>query len=253
MSNSGGPSGSWTRCICSVCSGHLEFDSDLSGETIQCPHCGMPTILFIPRIPLASLSRISTAKVSVCPDCGTAFDDKARTCVCGRIIERPQPPPSADVPTPAATPSPTAAGAWLIMAILLVVVVGGPIYWWRSQFAQVPRPETERQQKTRLQSEAESEMLKECTNAVVGLTRIIRTSVADADDNYRWTGEVTAEYVNRVGGIERTNVLFKFGTDTGMDGLVHLRCAAESDAERRVRQRNEKREPGRSSDRLGRQ
>jgi hypothetical protein len=213
----------------------------------------MPTILFIPRIPLPSPGRIS-AKVSVCPDCGTAFDDKARACAgCGRIIER-QLSPAAEVPRPTAAPSPTAAGAWLVMAILLVVVVGGPIYWWRSQFAQVPRPETERQQNARLQSEAEGEMLKECTNVVVGLTRIIRTSVANTDDNpYRWTGEITSEYVNRVGGIERTNVLFKFGTDTGADGLVHLRCVSESEAERRARQRSEKREPGRPADRLGRQ
>jgi hypothetical protein len=60
--------------------------------------------------------------------------------------------------------SPTAAGAWLVLAVLLVVVVGGPIYWWRSQFAQVPKPETESQQKSRLQSEADVEMLKESTN-----------------------------------------------------------------------------------------
>ena len=97
-------------------------------------------------------------------------------------------------------------------------------------------------------------MLKECTNAIVGLTRIIRSSLADTDDNpYRWTGETTVEYVNRVGGIERTNVLFRFGTDTGLDGLVHLRCSSESESERRVRQRSEKHETVRAWERLGRQ
>jgi hypothetical protein len=138
--------------------------------------------------------------------------------------------------------SPTAAGAWLVMAILLVIVVGGPIYWWRSQYAHVPKPESEWQQKTRLQTEAEGEMLKECTNVLVGLTRLIRTAVIDTDDNpYKWSGDVVAEYVNRVGGVERTNIFFKFGTDTGADGLVHLRCTSDPEADHRSRQRNEKR------------
>src|SRR5262249_25589567 len=168
MSNSGGPSGSWTRCICSVCSGHLEFDSDLAGETIQCPHCGMPTILFIPRIPVPSrTSRVSGPKVLVCPDCGTPSDADGTTCAgCGRVIERPAATHRADLPSPVL--SPTAAGAWLVLAILLVVVAGGPVYWWRSQLAQVPKPETELQLKSRLQSEAQLEMLKESTNAIVG-------------------------------------------------------------------------------------
>jgi hypothetical protein len=137
-----------------------------------------------------------------------------------------------DTPALPATLSPTAAGAWLILAVLLVVVVGGPIYWWRSQFAQVP----EWQLKSRLQAEAEVEMLKETTNVIVGLTRIIHSSVLNAGDNpYRWSGDVIAEYVNRVGGIERTNVFFKFGTDTGADGLVHLWCGSESETDRKNR------------------
>jgi hypothetical protein len=205
----------------------------------------MPTILFIPRIPLPlPIGRTSSAKVLVCPDCGTPVDSDARECAgCGRVIERsaltlrPE-PPATGVPL-----SPTAAGAWLVLAILLVVVVGGPIYWWRSQLAQVPKPETELEQKLRLQSEAELEMLKESTNVVVGLNRIIRASVANGDDNpYKWGGEVVAEFINRVGGIERTNVFFKFRTDTGSDGLVndglvHLRCGVESEADHKARLR----------------
>ena len=246
MSNSGGPSGSWTRCICSVCSGHLEFDSDLAGETIQCPHCGMPTILFIPRTPLP-VPAGRPPKPLVCPDCGTSVDPESGNCLgCGRVIERPLAAPVDVRGTLPAGLGPTAAGAWLVLAVLLVVVVGGPIFWWRSQYAQVSKPETELQQKARLQSESEGEMLKECTNVIIGLTRIIHSSVSDAGDNpYQWTGEATVEYVNRVGGIERSNLIFKFGTDTGRDGLVHLRCGAESESDRRLRQRSEKREVGR--------
>jgi hypothetical protein len=177
----------------------------------------------------------------MCPDCGTTFNNDARNCVgCGRVIERPG--STAGAPGVSTTLSPTAAGAWLILAILLVAVVGGPIYWWRSQYAQVPKPETEWQQKARLQSESESEMLKECTNVVIGLNRIIRTSVVNTDDNpYKWAGDVTVEFINRVGGIERTNLEFRFGTDTGRDGQVHLRCSFESEAERRIRQHTDKR------------
>src|SRR5579859_2207954 len=156
MSTSSGPSGSWTRCICSVCSGHLEFDSDLAGETIQCPHCGMPTILFIPRTPLpARLSRSST-KIPICPDCGTTIAPKAQACTgCGRLLERIISLTPAEPKPVQVVLGPTGAGAWLVLAILMVVVVGGPIFWWRTQYAQVSKPETEVQQKVRLQSEAE--------------------------------------------------------------------------------------------------
>lgn len=216
----------------------------------------MPTILFIPRIPLPSpAGRPSSTKVLVCPDCGSPVSGEAHTCAgCGRVIERPGVTGVGERQAASATLSPTGAGAWLVLAILLVVVVGGPIYWWRSQYSQMPKPESEAQQKSRLQSEADGEMLKECTNVVVGLSRIIRSSVWNADDNpYKWAGDVTAEYVNHVGGIERTNVFFKFGTDTGADGLVHLRCSFESETDRRTRQHSDKREFGRWFDRVNHQ
>src|SRR2546425_12424971 len=41
---------SWIVCPCSNCSGHLEFDASYAGTTIQCPHCGLDTILFVPPI-----------------------------------------------------------------------------------------------------------------------------------------------------------------------------------------------------------
>jgi hypothetical protein len=44
-----GPNQKWTVCPCNNCSEHLEFDSANEGETVQCPHCGMDTVLFIPQ------------------------------------------------------------------------------------------------------------------------------------------------------------------------------------------------------------
>lgn len=178
------------------------------------------------------------------------MDPQARTCIgCGRVIERAATAPAESAKVYAGL-GPTAAGAWLVLAILLVIVVGGPIFWWRSQYAQVPKSETELQQKARLQAESEGEMLKECTNVIVGLNRIIRSSVTATDENpYRWTGEATLEFVNRVGGVERTNLFFRFGTDTGPDGQMHLRCGTESESDRRNRQRGERREAGHFVDR----
>jgi hypothetical protein len=231
MSNVGGPSGSWTRCTCSICFGHLEFDSEHVGETIQCPHCGMPTILFIPRVSrISSTSPASRLALAICTRCGASLSKGSETCPeCGQTASPPPRTRNGHDSTIFTTTWPESAGLWLIIGTLLVVVVGTPLYWLQNQYAQMPKPETEWQQKHRFQSEAEAEMLKESTNAVVGLTRVIRSSVLDAEDNPQlWSGSVTAEFVNRLGGIERTNVTFRFSTDTGHDGLMHIRSSLDA-------------------------
>jgi hypothetical protein len=37
-----------TKCICTNCAGHLEFEEENAGEKISCPHCGFETTLFLP-------------------------------------------------------------------------------------------------------------------------------------------------------------------------------------------------------------
>ena len=37
-----------TKCICTNCAGHLEFEEENAGEKIKCPHCGFDTTLFLP-------------------------------------------------------------------------------------------------------------------------------------------------------------------------------------------------------------
>ena len=60
-------------------------------------------------------------------------------------------------------------------------------------------------------SHAEFEMLKSCTNDVVGFTRVISFTVNDWDEELtNWNGLVTAEHVNTVGGVERSDIYYLF-------------------------------------------
>jgi DNA-directed RNA polymerase subunit RPC12/RpoP len=52
MSDSDSPAQNWSVCTCNACSGHLEFDASNAGTTVQCPHCGQETLLFIPEVAL---------------------------------------------------------------------------------------------------------------------------------------------------------------------------------------------------------
>jgi hypothetical protein len=36
-------------CSCNNCDGHLEFERLRAGERVDCPHCGMETLLYIPQ------------------------------------------------------------------------------------------------------------------------------------------------------------------------------------------------------------
>jgi hypothetical protein len=38
------------KCSCYHCSGHMEFDAVNMGREIECPHCGMPTKLYVPNV-----------------------------------------------------------------------------------------------------------------------------------------------------------------------------------------------------------
>ena len=193
----------------------------------------MPTILFIPRVPGSPSSRskpTTSLSLEVCGRCGASLGKDSRECPeCGQRVQRTSTSRNGEDTHFLTAGWPETAGVWLIIGTLLVVVIGTPLYWLQNQYAQMPKPETEWQLKQRFQTEAETEMLKECTNAVVGLTRIIHTSVLDAEDNpQQWTGTVTAEFINRMGGIERTNVPFKFSTDTGPDGLMHIKSSYDT-------------------------
>jgi len=65
-------------------------------------------------------------------------------------------------------------------------------------------------------SQADFAILKACTNDLVGITRVVEHGVDDSSDILqKWTGVVVAEHVNSVGGIDRTNLYYKFGSSMG--------------------------------------
>ena len=57
----------FVTCPCRYCNGLIEFDASLfqTGTTTNCPHCGMETALFIPKIPVKAIDKIpeKTAKL----------------------------------------------------------------------------------------------------------------------------------------------------------------------------------------------
>jgi hypothetical protein len=72
--------------------------------------------------------------------------------------------------------------------------------------------ETIRQQR----SKAKGLLLAECTNSVTGINRIIDVFVDDSDASAsKWKGRATVEYINSVGGVDRTNLQFIFITPSG--------------------------------------
>src|SRR6266436_3124681 len=54
-------------CICNNCSQHLEFEVSNAGQTVQCPHCEMETVLYIPNAPVGILSPPTPAQPPVIP------------------------------------------------------------------------------------------------------------------------------------------------------------------------------------------
>jgi len=41
----------FVTCPCQHCNGGIEFEATHAGESVDCPHCKLETILFVPRLP----------------------------------------------------------------------------------------------------------------------------------------------------------------------------------------------------------
>jgi hypothetical protein len=160
-----------------------------------------------------------------CPTCERPVE--APATMSGRLIHCPSCEESLRPPRPAPKTSPS----WLIIVCIALLgffcVVGIPTAVWLTS---KPKRESPNQLRARLLTEAQATLAEECTNAVVGLNRIIHRNlfVNDPDPN-KWSADITAEYVNHIGGIDRTNLPFAFWAyDSPVDKLRHLLCRVDN-------------------------
>ena len=69
----------------------------------------------------------------------------------------------------------------------------------------------------RFRDDAEQLVREACTNEVVGLRQIIKLRADTYDDNFmKWKASATVEFINHVGGVDRTNLVFEFHAISGM-------------------------------------
>lgn len=59
-------------------------------------------------------------------------------------------------------------------------------------------------------------MLQNSSNDVIGFSKLVEHRLDTSANNVRsWSGDVTADYVNHFGGVDRTNVHYAFGSGLG--------------------------------------
>ena len=74
----------------------------------------------------------------------------------------------------------------------------------------------------RFKIEAALSQRQSCTNMVTGLRSIIRASIDDSSGNpCEWTGSAVVEFINPIGGVERTNLAF-ICRQHGIDSVSHV-------------------------------
>lgn len=107
---------------------------------------------------------------------------------------------------------------WITLIIVLLIGL-----FIRSRI--LPADESAAQERRRLAVEAEGDFHTALTNDIVGLHRVIRAQTSLYDQDIKaWRAEATVEYVNVVGGIQRTNVHYAFGKSTHYDGRSYSYC-----------------------------
>ncbi len=51
-----------SKCNCQHCNGHISFPSEMAGQTTNCPHCQLETLLFIPPVAIPPRQNGTTSK-----------------------------------------------------------------------------------------------------------------------------------------------------------------------------------------------
>jgi hypothetical protein len=115
-------------------------------------------------------------------------------------------------PTPVQPKQPTRRNVVRAVIIIAVSFVAVALFgfWNAPRRTHENVPSSERHY-SEWHKQAEKNMIAECTNVVTGCSRIIEARLwATEDDPNKWTGDATVEFMNRVGGADRTNVPFRF-------------------------------------------
>ena len=104
-----------------------------------------------------------------------------------------------------------------VFALGLFALVG-KIYYDRQHIDSAPGDNEKYPHKlARYRTGADAALAAECTNVVVGLRLILNQRTETFDDNFtKWVGTATVEFINALGGMERTNLEFRF--DPGYSG-----------------------------------
>jgi hypothetical protein len=120
----------------------------------------------------------------------------------------------------------------LKIAALSLVILGVSIWIWQWHRNRVQtnsftaRPddgESYPHKLNRYRVDADQAVRKGITNQVVGLRQIISQRADTSDENFmKWTATATVEFINPVGGVDRTNLDFKFDAWAGQ-----LECLAK--------------------------
>jgi len=101
--------------------------------------------------------------------------------------------------------------AWVLLAMGIVGFFGFKS-WRDSHTGYVSYA----QRLDRYRAVAEQAVRINCTNHVIGLRQFIRMDVSTYDQNVKqWKASATVEYINHLGGIDRTNLEFEFDTFGG--------------------------------------
>src|ERR1035441_2945936 len=53
-----------SKCNCQYCNGHIAFAAEMAGQSINCPHCQLETLLFIPPAEVSRKEPTTRLKVS---------------------------------------------------------------------------------------------------------------------------------------------------------------------------------------------